>query len=146
MTMIHSLVNRSQWKLTRIKWLLHSIESGSREVSDADDFAGGVLSIGGEHIGWQGQWQLDNPRFISREFFQSMTTGKIRKNDILLVKDGATIGKVAIADNCPFGEAAVNEHVFLLRFSEQNCSKYYFYLIQSSIIQDQIIMMVRGSA
>lgn len=134
------------WRYTRLKWLLDTLESGRREVSDTDDFDGGALSIGGEHIGWQGQWQLDNPRYVSREFFAAMASGKIQEDDILLVKDGATIGKVAIATSLPAPEAAVNEHVFLLRVSAQNHSKYYFYFIQSSLAQDQIQLEVRGSA
>jgi type I restriction enzyme S subunit len=134
------------WRAIRLKWLLSTLESGRREVSDTESFEGGALSIGGEHIGWQGQWQLDHPRYVSREFFSAMSSGKIQKNDVLLVKDGATIGKVAIAKELPAVEAAVNEHVFLLRFSEQNHPNFYFYFIQSSLAQDQIQLEVRGSA
>lgn len=136
----------SDWRSIRLKWLLSALESGRREVSDTDDFEGGALSIGGEHIGWQGQWQLENPRYVSHEFFDSMSSGKIQQNDVLLVKDGATIGKVAIAERLPAIESCVNEHVFLLRFSEQNYPKFYFYFIQSSLAQDQIQLEVRGSA
>jgi len=134
------------WDSVRLKWLLDSLESGRREVSDTDAFEDGALSIGGEHIGWQGQWLLDNPRYVSREFFAAMSSGQIRKDDILLVKDGATIGKVAIATTLPADEAAVNEHVFLLRVSPENCAKYFFYFVQSSLAQDQIQLEVRGSA
>jgi len=56
------------------------------------------LETGTEHIGWQGEWLLAKPRFVSNEFYESLSSGKIRKNDVLLVKDGATIGKIAIAD------------------------------------------------
>ena len=136
----------SDWRSIRLKWLLSALESGRREVSDTDDFEGGALSIGGEHIGWQGQWQLKNPRYVSRVFFASMSSGKIQQNDVLLVKDGATIGKVAIAERLPAIESGVNEHVFLLRFSEQNHPKFYFYFVQSSLAQDQIQLEVRGSA
>src|SRR3972149_1093768 len=75
-----------------------------------------------------------------------MSSGRIQKEDVLLVKDGATIGKVAIATLLPAAEVAVNEHVFLLRVSPQNHPKYYFYFVQSSLAQDQIQLEVRGSA
>lgn len=133
------------WRSIRLKWLLSTLESGRREVSNTDNSESGVLSIGGEHIGWQGQWQLENPRYVSREFFAAMSSGKIQQNDVLLVKDGATIGQVAIAERLPAVELAVNEHVFLLRFTEQNYPKFYFYFVQSSIAQDQIQLAVRGS-
>lgn len=134
------------WRSLRLKWVLEALESGRREVSTTDGFEDGVLSVGGEHIGWQGQWLLEKPRFVSREFFDAMTTGRIREDDILLVKDGATIGKVAIAQPLPAQDCAVNEHVFLLRINAGNHAKYYFYVVQSSLIQDQIQLEVRGSA
>ena len=134
------------WRSLRLKWVLEALESGRREVSTTDGFEDGVLSVGGEHIGWQGQWLLENPRFVSREYYDAMTTGRIREDDILLVKDGATIGKVAIAQPLPAQECAVNEHVFLLRVNAGNHAKYYFYVVQSSLIQDQIQLEVRGSA
>jgi type I restriction enzyme, S subunit len=133
-------------KTIRLKWLLSALESGRREISDTEEYTSGALSIGGEHIGWQGQWKLNNPRFVPLDFYEKMTTGKIHQNDVLLVKDGATIGKVAIAEQLPAPQSAVNEHVFLLRFSDANCPKFYFYFIQSSIAQDQIQLEVRGSA
>ncbi len=146
--MNHLLIEtlRSKFDFVRLKWILEALESGRREVSDTDSFEGGVLSIGGEHVGWQGQWLLENPRFISHEFFTKMSTGQIQANDILLVKDGATIGKVAIAWPLPASKAAVNEHVFLLRVTAQNHAKYYFYVMQSSLVQDQIQLEIRGSA
>jgi type I restriction enzyme S subunit len=136
----------ADWRSIRLKWVLEALESGRREVSATDSFEDGVLSIGGEHIGYQGQWFLEKPRFVSREFFDAMSAGRIRENDILLVKDGATIGKVAIAQPLPAKHCAVNEHVFLLRVNAGNHAKYYFYVVQSSLIQDQIQLQVRGSA
>ena len=75
-----------------------------------------------------------------------MSTGIVKTNDILLVKDGATIGKVAIAEELPSDRLAVNEHVFLLRVSKLDSAKFYFYVIQSSHVQEQIWLQVRGSA
>ncbi len=75
-----------------------------------------------------------------------MSSGRIYRNDILLVKDGATIGKVAIATDLPADEAAVNEHVFLLRVQPENVPKFYFYFVQSSLAQAQIQLEIRGSA
>lgn len=129
-----------------MKWLLESIESGRREVSETEDFNGQVLSIGGEHIGWKGEWYLEAPRFISYEYFEKLNAGQIRLNDVLLVKDGATIGKVAIANPLPAEEAAVNEHVFLLRFQKENHPRFYFYAFQTDLVQKQIWHQVKGSA
>ncbi len=131
---------------TRLKWVLQAMESGRRENSSADGSDDGILSIGGEHLGWGGEWNFENPRYISRDFFNAMSSGVIKADDILLVKDGATIGKTAIAEKIPSNEAAVNEHVFLLRTSNDNFPKYFFYVTQSPLVQDQIWLEVRGAA
>ena len=129
----------------RLKWILDALESGRREVG-ADVSDDGVLSVGGEHIGWRGEWKLDNPRYVSQEYFRSMSSGQIMQNDVLLVKDGATIGKTALASTLPAEKSVVNEHVFLLRFSTFDDPRCYFYFIQSQIAQDQIHLHVRGSS
>lgn len=134
------------WRSVRFKWLLNSLESGRREVSDTETFEGGALSIGGEHIGWKGEWLLDNPRFVSFEFFDKLSSGKIQLGDVLMVKDGATIGKVAIAEKLPSSNAAVNEHVFLFRLKLENHPKFYFYYMQSALAQNQIYLEIRGAA
>ena len=137
----------NSWEWRRIKYVLKSLESGGRENSKEDSFEGQALSIGGEHIGWKGEWLLtDNPRFVSFEYFNSMRSGHIRKMDVLLVKDGATIGKTAIADELPYEKIAVNEHVFILRFDSSVLPRFGFYVIQSRMAQEQIYLEVRGSA
>ena len=130
----------------RIKWILAALESGRREANDLASDEGRVLSIGSEHIGWHGEWLLDDPRYISRELFDAMSTGAIRPNDILLVKDGASIGKVAIADWMSHCEAAVNERLFLLRVTEDHNARYYFYVLQSPAVQTQLRLNARGLA
>lgn len=140
------ILNADQTKLVRIKYLLSTLESGRREVSDTDTFEDGVLSIGGEHIGWKGEWFLENPRYVSKEFYDTMSSGQIKKNDILFVKDGATIGKVAIAEEWDNKEGAVNEHVFILRLSNENYPKFYFYFLQSDFAKKQILLEIKGAA
>lgn len=134
------------WEVSRLKWLLKSLESGKREIDESNDFNNEVLSIGGEHIGWQGELKLNNCRYISFEFYSRLRQGKIKENDILLVKDGATIGKCAfISKNIPY-PATVNEHIFILRTLQNINPKFVFYLIQSNVGQKQIILQIRGAA
>lgn len=130
----------------RIKWILAALESGRRAANDPASDKGRVLSVGSEHIGWHGEWLLGEPRHISRDLFDAMSSGVIRPNDILLAKDGASIGKVAIADWLLHCEAAVNQRVFLLRVSEDYDARYYFYVIQSPAVQTQLWLSARGLA
>ena len=96
---------------------------------------GGVLSIGGEHIGQDGTVKLDTPKYISREFYQSMREGHIRKYDILMVKIGATAGKSAWWDKDHSQlKAAVNNNVFIFRVNvlDDVMPYYVFQYLNSS--------------
>jgi len=142
----HTNETDQSFRSVRLKWILQGLESGRREKGNTEELQDGIFSVGGEHISWGGGWNLDNPRYITREFYLNMSTGKIRPKDILLVKDGATIGKAAIASPIPMGEAAVNEHVFILRVTDANDPRYYFYVVQSPLFQEHIWLEVKGSA
>lgn len=133
------------WEIIKLKYVLDSLESGNREIGGGG-IADGIFSIGGEHIGWFGELILDNPKFISEDYYNNLNKGKIKKNDVLLVKDGATIGKCALISKMPFSECAVNEHVFILRVNQKFSAKYLFYLVWCRVGQEQILMNIRGSA
>jgi len=75
-----------------------------------------VPSLSAEHITRDGTFDFTSLRYVPRAFYDQMSRGHIRTGDILIVKDGATTGKVAFVDpDFPFREAVVNEHVFLCR-------------------------------
>jgi len=85
-------------------------------------------------------------RYISREFFSGLRKGLVRPNDILLVKDGATIGKVALVRTLPYEECAVNEHVFILRAAPNYLPGFLYEVIRSPGTQEAIWKEVTGSA
>ena len=63
---------------------------------------------------------------MSPDFADGMTKGKITRNDILIVKDGATTGKVSFVDNSfPYNDATINEHVFILRTNKKIIPKFF---------------------
>ena len=132
----------NHWSEYKLKYLIDSLESGKRKDFEDVDYA---LSIGGEHINWNGTLNLTNRRYISEEFYNSMFKGKIKNNDVLLVKDGATIGKTAFIENFDLKMAA-NEHVFIIRNNKLIIPKLLYYLISSSIGFNQIKLTETGSA
>jgi type I restriction enzyme S subunit len=136
----------SHWLRQRLKWSLAALESGSRETGGGNTLDDGVFSIGGEHIGWYGAFFYEPPKYISEEYFAALRRGRLKPNDVLLVKDGATIGKTCHISEVPFGRAAVNEHVFILRSNRDTDSRFLCYFLQSSIGQQSIHLYVRGSA
>jgi len=136
------------WRWVRLEEVLNSIESGKRPKGGAKDISRGVPSIGGEHLTWEGDFNFTKTRFIPKDFYRSMKKGKICIGDILVVKDGATTGKTAfINEDFPFKEAAVNEHVFILRSREETCQqKFLFYALRSPFGQEQIRNTFHGAA
>lgn len=135
----------AHWEVRRLASCLRTIESGSREQIDTDA-ENGIPNLGGEHIGRDGQLLLINMRYISRRYFQSLRKGVVKENDILLVKDGATIGKVAIVRVLPYSECTVNEHVFILRSAKDCLSGFIYHSMRSQGLQELIWHLVTGSA
>lgn len=130
------------WSIFKLKHIINSLESGKRKDFEDTNFA---FSIGGEHINWNGTLNLTNKRYITEEFYNSLSKGKINKNDILLVKDGATIGKTAFISDLS-QKMAVNEHVFIIRNNERLIPKLLYYLITSHLGFTQIKLTETGSA
>lgn len=134
-----------EWDVIKLKYALDSLESGSRETGGGS-IAEGIFSIGGEHIGWLGELLLENPKYVSEDYYNNLKNGKIIEDDVLLVKDGATIGKCSIVKSLPFEKCAVNEHVFILRANKNFSADFIFNFIWCRIGQEQILLNVRGSA
>jgi type I restriction enzyme S subunit len=75
-----------------------------------------------------------------------MQRGKLQRNDILIVKDGATTGKVGFVDSALRLPAAVNEHVFRLKVNEADAfPRYVFYCLLSPRGNREILFDFRGA-
>lgn len=81
------------------------------------------------------------------EYYNSIGKGKIKTNDILIVKDGATTGKVSfVSENFPLQDAAINEHVFRVELDDKKIHpKYCFYYLVSDEGQKNILSDFRGA-
>ncbi|MDA8000968.1 MAG: restriction endonuclease subunit S [Alphaproteobacteria bacterium] len=123
------------------------IHSGRRPRGGA--VSDGVLSIGGEHINSDGSFNLSNPKYIPGDFFHRLKRGKIEVGDVLVVKDGATTGKVGFFnEDAPFEIGAVNEHVFILRSRnrENLVPSYLYWLLTSKEGNAEILKHKTGAA
>jgi type I restriction enzyme, S subunit len=90
-------------------------------------------------MGWY--FKLNDLKFISEELFLRMNGGKLRIGDIIVTKDGATIGKTAIIEQMFFSKMAINEHMFLLRPAKNIYPKFlYFQIISIGLGQIRKIM------
>jgi type I restriction enzyme S subunit len=126
----------SHWELLNLRKKPFNFEVGKREQTKLKE----VVSIGGEHI-QEERFFLDNLKYVSLEFFENAKNGKIKKGDILLVKDGATIGKAMFVNSLPFEKMMLNEHVYKIE-----SKKFFYYIIQSAETQYQFWKNNQSSA
>ena len=137
----------STWPEVQLCELIEPLQSGSRPKGGVRNITEGVPSIGGEHLTRDGGFRTDNLRYVPQAFFEKMRRGQIRQGDILVVKDGATTGKIALVDAAfPYELAVVNEHVFICR-PQQDCdSRFLFWYLFSPEGQERILANFQGSA
>jgi type I restriction enzyme M protein len=117
-----------------------TIESGSRQKGGA--VSSGSPSIGGEQIDQNGSIRFEKMKYVTKEHFRLMKKGVLRKGDVLIVKDGATTGKSGYFDEDR--EAAVNEHVFILRAKNNILPIYLYNIIRSENFQNKLQRYIKG--
>lgn len=128
-----------------LKNYILAIESGTRGKGGATAF--GVPSLGAEHLNADGtiSWDKNKMKYIPVELFKNLKSGIVHNNDVLIVKDGATTGKVAYVEKIPYSNVAINEHVFLLRPKSEILPKYLFYYLMSANGNKKIMSNFRGA-
>jgi type I restriction enzyme S subunit len=135
------------WEAMPLSELLETLESGSRPRGGVRGIALGIPSFGGEHLTDDGTVDFSSIKYVPPEFAKKMTKGRIKTNDILVVKDGATTGKTSfVGSDFPFSDAVVNEHVFICRPSKMVDPKYLYYFLASHEGQNRILENFKGSA
>ena len=108
----------------------------------------GVPSIGAEFLAENGHFNPNKVRYVPESFYNQVKRGIVKKGDVLIVKDGATTGKISFVDNYfSYDTAAVNEHVFRLRVDEQKClQKFLFYYLFSKQGNAALMKNFKGTA
>jgi type I restriction enzyme S subunit len=127
--------------------LIEALESGARPKGGVLSIQNGCPSIGAEHISAEGTLKLDNIRYVPEEFYSLQNKGKVMPGDILVVKDGATTGRIAFFSNdVGIKEALLNEHVFLLRPQKTIDGEFLYYGLRSPWGQRLIRKCFHGAA
>ena len=124
--------------------VLSVVEAGSRPLGGASSGSFGVPSLGAENIRLDGTLDLRSVRYIPKDFFYSLRTGRLEPFDILINTIGAQIGKVGRYMS-EYAEAAINGNLALLRCVDNILPGYLFYYLQSEGAQHDIRTFVMGS-
>lgn len=140
-----SSLRESEWQVISLKNYIETLESGKRPKGGASKE--GVPSIGAGNLQWNGDFNFERMKYVPDSFYQQINVGKLQVGDVLVVKDGATTGKVGYVDEgFIYKEAAcINEHVFLLRTKEGLNPKYLFYFLLSEEGRINILRDFRGA-
>ena len=138
----------SKYPLVIFSSIISTLETGSRPTGGVDLIAEGVLSLGGEHIdNLTGYLNLSSPKYVPHDFYNSAIKGKLKKDDLLICKDGALTGKVALVRKELDGkEAMINEHIFIVRCKNITTQFYLFEFLYSEIGQKLLKVNITGSA
>ena len=139
---------RSKFPLKLFSEIVSVIETGSRPAGGVGTLSEGVLSLGGEHIdNHNGRLNLSNAKYVPLSFYNNATRGKLQKNDLLICKDGALTGKVAIVrEELNDQQAMINEHLFLIRCENIISQFYLFEFLYSTMGQNLLKANITGSA
>jgi type I restriction enzyme S subunit len=86
--------------------------------------------------------QWDECPHVSRERYEMDSNIQLSEGDILLMKDGAAMGKLAFVESLP-GLACLNSHLLLFRPLSVNAEvsydpKFMFYFMQTGLFQDYV--------
>ena len=130
-----------KYKYGKLVDFLSVYESGSRPkggIKDEDE--GEAISLGGEQINIDGTVDLSSIPYVSYEFYEESSKGKVEDSDILVCKDGALTGKTCFIDFSifPKKEVMVNEHIYILRGTREVNQKFLFYFTTSNLFQSQV--------
>lgn len=116
-------------------------ESGSRPKGgiNPEDY-GQAVSLGGEQIGKDGTVVTESLPYVSYDFFDISTKGRVMDQDILLCKDGALTGKVCMVSmsEMPTEKIMVNEHVYVVRANKKIKQELLYYLMRTPLFLEQI--------
>ncbi|MCL4271843.1 MAG: restriction endonuclease subunit S [Anaerolineales bacterium] len=92
-----------------------------------------------------GKIEWDKCNHVTRERFEMSPDIILRKDDILFIKDGALMGKLAYVDELP-GEACLNSHLLLIRPQKKKyLPKFLLYVLMTDVFEAYMIEERKGT-
>jgi type I restriction enzyme, S subunit len=133
------------WEGRKLKTFCSLISKGTTPSTEGKGFVDyGIRFIKAENIS-NGKLNLSPEFFIDSETDNLLKRSQLKKNDILIVIAGATIGKVAIMSK-DFLPANTNQAVCFLRLFQPVYLKYIYYILQSQYLKSIINLFSVQSA
>lgn len=134
-------LSQCPYELKTLDEITDTITSGSRPGGRAEYIEGEIPSLEGGNVSDDGRLIMEDIKYIQRDFHIKHKKSAVKPLDILMVKDGATTGKVAIVPpNFPF------KHLFIIRVKESYNPWYIFRFLLSDLGQVLIRREITGGA
>lgn len=133
----------SDWSVVKLKYALSEIKDGTHFSPDTCDE--GYAYVTATDVRGVGIDYASTKKVNESNFLKLRQTGcEIFKDDVLLVKDGATTGRVGYKNDEVL--AVTLSSVAILRVKKCDSAKYLMYLLESKTIQSQISDAMAGAA
>jgi type I restriction enzyme S subunit len=133
----------SSWELYRIKEI-GSVNGrvGWKALTASEYVEKGYVFLATPNIKFK-EIDYKNVNYITYERYIESPEIMLREEDILLAKDGSTLGIVNIVTNLP-SKATVNSSIAVLRFKNKFDKKYIFYQFKENYIENWIQVKKNG--
>jgi len=131
-------------------WIISKFKFSLREIKDGTHFSPDTTTDGYPYVTATDVRGIginyENTKKVSLDDFTKLVQSgcEIYKDDVLLVKDGATTGRVGMKDDDT--PAVTLSSVAMLRAKSDSVPKFTYYFLQSNIIQNQISIAMAGAA
>jgi type I restriction enzyme S subunit len=128
------------WGVGRFEDVLKDIECGNRPEGGIKEISEGIPSIGAENILSIGKYDYSKEKLIPKEYFTAMKQGVIRSGDVLMYKDGASLGRVSMfKKEFPYKECCINSHAYILRSNHKVTQNYLYLWLDQDFLKQRII-------
>lgn len=97
-----------------------------------------AFNIENDHMKW------NNLNFINKYRYDESPEIKLKIGDLLLVKDGAGIGKCARIDELPYGESTANGSLAVITSYDMLDYRYLYYFMVSKSFKDHTELLING--
>ena len=104
----------------------------------------GIAWINTGHIEPNGYLSTSSMNYITEEKYNSLSSGKIEKGDLVYCIRGATYGKVAKV--VPYEKGAVASSLMIIRLLDINFRDYIFTYLKTSFSKEQLLKFANGAA
>jgi len=126
---------------------LVTLEKGVKNKSNAEEDANSVI-ISSKQILENGSINWEKVNFVSSEYYETQLQGRVKLDDVLVVRSGPNTGKTSLVRELPYRKVLINEQILIVRSKNAQSLKqrYLYYLISSPLCQKQIKMRFEASS